>query len=199
MHTIVTLHDVRHWTACRSVILHPGTVLTSSARQWLAEHQVAVQIADADQNATGERVGQPMQKSELSSGEVTQDKVIDREPVSVPQGAARETDLLRDDLQADASGDAAAGMQRAIITVLGKDRVGIIARVTSLLAAAHVNILDINQTLFGDLFSMNMAVDISAADVPFAELKAAVEDAGVELQVKVLMQRRAVFDYMHRV
>ncbi|HHT26534.1 MAG TPA: ACT domain-containing protein [Firmicutes bacterium] len=90
-------------------------------------------------------------------------------------------------------------MQRAIITVLGKDRVGIIARVTSLLAAAHVNILDINQTLFGDLFSMNMAVDISAADVPFAELKAAVEDAGVELQVKVLMQRRAVFDYMHRV
>ena len=46
---------------------------------------------------------------------------------------------------------------------------------------------------------MNMAVDISAADVPFAELKAAVEDAGVELQVKVLMQRRAVFDYMHRV
>ena len=137
MHTIVTLHDVRHWTACRSVILHPGTVLTSSARQWLAEHQVAVQIADADQNATGERVGQPMQKSELSSGEVTQDKVIDREPVLVPKGAAQGptfcVTICRRMLLV---------MQQpvcgAIITVLGKDRVGIIARVTSLLAAAHV-------------------------------------------------------------
>lgn len=90
-------------------------------------------------------------------------------------------------------------VQRAIITVLGQDRAGIIVAIAKVLACSDVNILDINQTLFGDLFSMTMAVDIGRASVSFAELKEALEKTGEELRLRVLVQREAVFDYMHRV
>jgi ACT domain-containing protein len=199
MLTIVTVHDVQHWTACRSVVLHPGTELTPAAQQWLAEHQIAVQIAKNDSHIS-QTCPKPLSSTaEPPLGPLVQDMVTNQESLLTDTAMTSDSGPQDDDLQPQSDIEATVDAQRAIITVLGKDRVGIIARITSLLSASHVNVLDINQTLFGDLFSMNMAVDISASTTPFAALKAALEAVGTELQLKVLIQRQAVFDYMHRV
>ena len=66
---------------------------------------------------------------------------------------------------------------KAIITVLGKDQVGIIAGVSSLLAKWNVNVLDISQTIMREYFTMVMLVDAGACDIPFAELAALLEEA----------------------
>ena len=89
--------------------------------------------------------------------------------------------------------------KRVVITVVGRDRVGITAAFTGVLSEFNVNVLDINQTLFGDLFSMNMDVDVSQANVSFPELKRALEDTAEKLHLKALVQRDTVFYYMHRV
>ncbi|MDI3280450.1 MAG: ACT domain-containing protein [Bacillota bacterium] len=95
--------------------------------------------------------------------------------------------------------DKDAEESRIVVTVIGRDRVGIIARITSVLAGYQVNILDINQTLFRDLFAMNMVADISRATASFAQLKRSLEEAGAELGVKVYAQREEVFRFMHRI
>ena len=81
---------------------------------------------------------------------------------------------------------------RAIVTVLGKDHVGIIAGICIALAKHGVNVLDINLT-------MNMLVDTSTATVSFTELVTALEAAGEELAVHVRIQREDIFDAMHRI
>lgn len=64
---------------------------------------------------------------------------------------------------------------KIIVSVLGKDRVGIIAEITSVIAKLGGNIIDINQTIFRELFSMNMVIDISNAEVPFVKFKEELE------------------------
>ena len=88
---------------------------------------------------------------------------------------------------------------RAIVTVLGKDHVGIIAGICNALARHGVNVLDINQTVMQEFLTMNMLVDTSAANVNYAELVAALEAAGEELAVHVRIQREDIFDAMHRI
>ncbi|MBE3582612.1 MAG: ACT domain-containing protein [Limnochordaceae bacterium] len=97
-----------------------------------------------------------------------------------------------------ASGSPEESKNKIVVTVLGKDRIGIIARVTGVLAQHHVNILDISQTIFGELFSMTLIGDIGRADIPFVELKRELVAAGQELGVRVLIQRQEVFERMHR-
>ena len=88
---------------------------------------------------------------------------------------------------------------RIIVTVIGKDRVGIIAAVTALLAEANANIIDISQTLMHEMFTMIMMVDAAAANVPFDELKRRLNARGEEMGLKIDAQHEDVFKFMHRV
>jgi ACT domain-containing protein len=88
---------------------------------------------------------------------------------------------------------------RVVVTVIGHDRVGIIAGVSGVLAEAGVNIVDISQTLMQDLFTMIMMVDISRATVSFDELQSRLVSKGEELGMRIQAQREDVFSYMHRV
>ena len=88
---------------------------------------------------------------------------------------------------------------RAIITVIGKDRVGIIAGICVVLSGMNVNVLDISQTILQDLFTMNMLVDMTDASVPFSEIAGALEQEGERLGVSVRIQREDIFNAMHRI
>ncbi len=87
----------------------------------------------------------------------------------------------------------------AVVTVVGKDRVGIIAAVCSALAAHDVNILDISQTVMQGYFTMMMVVDVSGSALPFPELCRDMDAEGKRIGVSVRVQREDIFDTMHRV
>ena len=87
----------------------------------------------------------------------------------------------------------------AVVTVVGKDRVGIIASVCTLLAAYNVNVLDISQTVMQGYFTMMMVVDVSACNVPLAELCGAMEESGKEKGLSIRVQRADIFEAMHRI
>lgn len=89
--------------------------------------------------------------------------------------------------------------KQAIITVLGRDRVGIIAAVSAELAKGDVNILDITQTILGDTFTMVMLVDYSAMKIEFSAMKDNLDELSKQLGVEIRMQRKAIFDAMHRI
>ena len=88
---------------------------------------------------------------------------------------------------------------RAIITIIGSDRVGIIAGISNVLADANVNILDISQSVIREYFTMIMMVDIAAASISFEALRQALDDRGHQLGVKVEIQREEIFQAMHRI
>jgi len=88
---------------------------------------------------------------------------------------------------------------KVVVTVIGKDRTGIIARVSGLLYDTNVNILDISQTILGDLFAMIMLVDTSGAAVSFEELQARLNKQGEEMGVEVRTQRADLFDAMNKI
>ena len=88
---------------------------------------------------------------------------------------------------------------KAIVTVVGKDRVGIIAGVCIKLAEYNVNVLDISQTVMQGYFTMMMAVDTSESNVPLAELSRNMEEAGNEMGLSIRVQREDIFEAMHRI
>lgn len=88
---------------------------------------------------------------------------------------------------------------RAIITIIGSDRVGIIAGISSVLADANVNILDISQSVIREFFTMIMMVDLAGAAISFHELSDRLMRKGAELSVRVEIQREEIFKAMHRV
>lgn len=88
---------------------------------------------------------------------------------------------------------------KAVITVIGKDRVGIIAGVSNILAESNVNILDISQTIMQELFTMIMLVDISKSSTGFAQLAPILEKKGQELGVTIKIQHEDIFNSMHRI
>lgn len=87
---------------------------------------------------------------------------------------------------------------RAIITVLGSDRSGIVAAVTGVLAMHDANILDISQTILQGIFTMTMLVDLEGANVEFSALQEQLAQLSEELGVQITMQREEVFKYMYR-
>ena len=87
---------------------------------------------------------------------------------------------------------------RAIITVLGSDRSGIVAAVASLLADHEVNILDISQTILQGIFTMTMLVDLAQLTGTFAQLKNDVDELSAQIGVQITLQREEVFDFMYR-
>ncbi len=88
---------------------------------------------------------------------------------------------------------------RAIITVIGNDRIGIIAGVSTVLADSNVNILDISQTTMQDIFTMIMLTDISKSAISFTELADRLESKGKELGLSIQIQHEDIFNSMHRV
>ena len=90
-------------------------------------------------------------------------------------------------------------MSRAIVTIIGSDRVGIIAGIANALSDANVNILDISQSVIREYFTMIMMVDISAASISFEAVRKALDDKGQQLGVKVEIQREEIFQAMHRI
>ena len=90
-------------------------------------------------------------------------------------------------------------MKKAIITVVGKDVVGIIAKTAAYLAKSNVNILDISQTVVQDYFNMMMIVDISKAKRPFDKMVSDLSELGQALGLEVRCQKSEIFERMHRV
>lgn len=90
-------------------------------------------------------------------------------------------------------------MDKTIITVTGKDTVGIIARICTILADNSINILDITQTIVSGIFNMMMIVDTSSSNLPFDELSQKLHDCGTGMGVHILCQKEEIFDKMHRI
>ncbi len=88
---------------------------------------------------------------------------------------------------------------RAIVTVVGKDRVGIIANVCNLLAKYQVNVLDISQTVMKEYFTMIMMVDATASELPIAQLSQVMKDEGLKQELDIHVQREDIFNAMHRI
>lgn len=88
---------------------------------------------------------------------------------------------------------------RVIVTVIGEDKVGIIASVSTLLAEANANIVDISQTTLREFFTMIMLVDVEKAAIPFDELKRRLNAKGEAMGLKIDAQHEDVFKFMHRV
>ena len=88
---------------------------------------------------------------------------------------------------------------KAIITVVGKDTVGIIAKVCTYLSDNQINVLDISQTIVQDFFNMMMIVDMEKATKPFVDCAAELETLGEEIGVSIRCQREEIFNMMHRI
>ena len=88
---------------------------------------------------------------------------------------------------------------RAVITVIGKDMVGILARVSAQCAGHGINVLEVTQSILQDMFAMIMIVDISAATVPISELSDEFDMLGEKLGLKIHVMHEDVFNSMHRI
>ncbi len=88
---------------------------------------------------------------------------------------------------------------KAIMTVIGEDRVGIVANVSCLLAEMGVNILDISQTIMEGIFTMTILVDTATSSHSFDEISSALSARGEESGLSIRIQRRDLFTAMHRI
>ena len=90
-------------------------------------------------------------------------------------------------------------MKKAIITVVGKDTVGIIAKTSTYLAKGNINILDISQTVVQNYFTMMMIVDYAKTRRHFEDVAADLAELGLEMGLKIRCQKEEIFERMHRV
>lgn len=88
---------------------------------------------------------------------------------------------------------------KAIVTVVGKDRVGIIASVSVKLAELGINVLDISQTILQDYFTMVMSVDLAGCESSFGEVKEILSALGDSMGVIIRIQRTEIFDAMYKI
>ena len=88
---------------------------------------------------------------------------------------------------------------KSVITVIGMDKVGIIWRVSELLAKNNANILDISQTILNGYFTMIMIVDIADISISFVELQERLDALGKEMQMSIRLQHEDIFNSMHRI
>mgnify|MGYP005845236543 CR=1 FL=1 len=90
-------------------------------------------------------------------------------------------------------------MKKAVVTVLGQDKVGITAKICGVLAETNINILDISQTIVQEYFNMMMIADMEHADASFAQISEELEKLGEEIGVRIKCQREEIFTKMHRI
>ncbi len=89
--------------------------------------------------------------------------------------------------------------KKIIITVLGHDKVGIIAGISAILAQAQINILDINQTIMQGFFTMVMVADITESKIDIAELREILNRKGQDMELQITVQHEDIFRFMHRI
>ena len=88
---------------------------------------------------------------------------------------------------------------KAVITVLGRDKIGIIYHVTKVLAENKVNVLDISQTILQDYFTMVMIVDIKESSLKFEQLQQKLDETASQMDLSIRIQHQEIFDSMHRI
>lgn len=88
---------------------------------------------------------------------------------------------------------------KAVITVVGKDMVGILAKIANVCASANVNVEDVTQSILQNLFAMIMLVDISKCSVEFSELSQLLQEEGKKLGMDIHITRQELFDAMHHI
>ena len=88
---------------------------------------------------------------------------------------------------------------KAVITVIGNDKVGIIAKVSVLLSESNVNILDITQTIMQDIFTMVMITDVANANIKFTDLVDKLAELGKDMGVEIRCQHEDIFNSMHKI
>lgn len=88
---------------------------------------------------------------------------------------------------------------KIIITIIGADKIGIVAKITAILAECKVNIEDIKQSIMQDFFVMFMLAETSQASLPFNEIKDKLTQAGEEMKMEIWVQKKAIFDKMHTI
>ncbi|MFI3206366.1 MAG: ACT domain-containing protein [Clostridia bacterium] len=88
---------------------------------------------------------------------------------------------------------------KAVITVLGKDMVGILAKVSTICAENGVNVIEVTQSIMQDLFAMIMMVDIENSSVPFAELTEKLQVVGDDMGLKIHVMHEDIFNSMHKI
>lgn len=88
--------------------------------------------------------------------------------------------------------------RRAVVSVIGKDKVGIISKVTTILADNNMNILDISQTILQDFFTMMMIIDVTGND-NLSQLRDQLDLVGEEMDLKINIQLEEIFQAMHRI
>ena len=91
------------------------------------------------------------------------------------------------------------GLQKALVSVTGVDKPGIIAKVSTALFEMNINVLEISQTILDGYFTMLMIVDITEASVPFSEAAEKLNEVGGEMGEAISIQRTDIFDAMHRI
>jgi ACT domain-containing protein len=89
--------------------------------------------------------------------------------------------------------------QICIVTVTGRDKVGIVAKLANVMAQVNINIVDINQKILDGTFVMTMAVDIANAAIPMDKIKARLDKAAQEMDLRITIQHENIFKAMHRV
>ena len=88
---------------------------------------------------------------------------------------------------------------RAVITVIGKDTVGILAKVTGICAEQGVNVMDVTQTIMQDLFAMTMLVDVTALKIEFGEFSDKLKALGKDMNLQIHVMHEDIFNSMHRI
>jgi len=88
---------------------------------------------------------------------------------------------------------------KAVITVIGDDKIGIIAGIATILSERNINILDIRQTISQEYFTMVMIVDLEKAKVSLKELRDTLGDAGKKIGVSITIQHEDIFNAMHKI
>ena len=88
---------------------------------------------------------------------------------------------------------------RAVITVIGKDTVGILAKVSGVCACANANVIEVTQSVLQDMFAMVMLVDVSKLNVSFEEFSASISDLGTQLGLSAHAMHEDLFNSMHRI
>jgi len=89
--------------------------------------------------------------------------------------------------------------QICIVTVTGRDRVGIIARIANVMADANVNIIDVSQRIMADCFVMMMGCDVSGSRVEMAEMQRRLDRVAKEMSLNITFQNETIFKMMHRI
>lgn len=89
--------------------------------------------------------------------------------------------------------------QICIVTTIGEDQVGIVAKLATVMARANINIIDVEQKVFDETFVMTMAVDVSRADIGMDKIKTRLDRVGKDMALKITMQHEHIFKAMHRI